>query len=502
MDKRNDNEILIEKDDIELSTTQKATNLDDIYEIDENDAIDSVDTVDTYDSHATTTSIDEIDEASIDLDQKVDFAEMVIEDGSQDVTPYELEEDDIEGSELIASIDIGSSKICCVIGWVLADGKYDVLGVGAVASKGMRRGEIVNIKVTGTAIKESLDKAMDNTNLHEDDLKEMVYIVGIGGGHVKGFNSPGIQPIGDRKIKEYDLFAVQESAKTVKISDTQSIIHVLPQEYMVDDNVGIANPIGMKGVRLATNVHIVAADLVAMHNLSACCEHAGIKKVEIALESIASAEAILTEEEKEKGVALVDIGGSNTDIVVYKAGTVRHTKNIPLGGHNLTLDLSVGLRTSLPEAEMLKEGYGCALKDMVKSKRVVEWFSEAKGENRKIEQVLLVEILEARMIEILNLIHDDLVKSGRKNIIDGGIVFTGGGSLLPHLSELAEYIFGAPVRIGYPKNMRAGGDLVGTPRCATAVGLVPQAWMGIQSGQKRNVNIFQRVLNFFSNKLS
>lgn len=476
MTKNDDLEINIEKHDMDMPILQESKEQEDLGEKD----------------------------TDVSIEPK-DFVEMVIEDdnsSSKEVAEVDNFDEEIEGSELIAGIDIGSSKIFCAIGWVLADGTYDVLGVGAVASKGLRRGEIVSIKATGDAIKEAMDKAIESTNLHEDDLKDIRYVVGIGGGHVKGFNSPGIQPIGDRAIKEYDLVAVQESAKTVKIAETQKIIHVLPQEYMVDDNVGIANPIGMKGVRLATNVHIVAADLVAMHNLSACCDHAGIKEAEIALESIASAEAVLSEDEKEKGVALVDIGGSNTDIVVYKSGTIRHTKNVGLGGHNLTIDLSVGLRTSLPEAEMLKEGYGCALKDMVKSKRVVEWHSEAKGETRKIEQVVLVEILEARMIEILNLIHEDLVKSGMKNIIDGGIIFTGGGSLLPNLTELAEFIFGVPVRIAYPKKMRSGSEMVTTPRCATGVGLIPHAWKEIQTAQKQKFSLLQRVFNFFSKKMA
>ena len=258
---------------------------------------------------------------------------------------------DIRGN-LVAGLDIGTTKICCVVGEVFDDG-VDIIGVGTMPSLGMRKGVVVNIESTVASIKKAVKMAEDQAGC---DL-EAVY-VGIAGNHIKGFNSPGILAINGREIKQADIAEVIAAARTVKISENQRVIHVLPQEYMVDDHTGIQNPFGMTGVRLVTNVHIVTADIGAVHNLVTCCNKAGLEVADLVLESIASAKSVLGQDEMELGVVLVDIGGGTTDIAVFYEGTIRHTCELGLGGHNLTNDLSVGLRTPLAEAERLKEDFG------------------------------------------------------------------------------------------------------------------------------------------------
>jgi cell division protein FtsA len=271
----------------------------------------------------------------------------------------------------------------------------------------------------------------------------------------------------------------------------------MPQEYMVDDHTGIQNPLGMTGVRLVTNVHIVTADIGAVHNLVTCCEKAGLQVAELVLESIASACSVLSRDEMELGVALIDIGGGTTDLAVFCDGTIRHTCEIGLGGHNLTNDLSVGLRTPLQEAERLKEDYGGAIASLIRPNLVVDVPTVGDREPRKVTQKVLVDILEARIIEILEMMNRELVSSGQKNKINGGVVLTGGTALLANLVELAEQIFDLPVRIGYPCGITGRIEELHNPRCTTATGLVlfgrdKRREMGHQSP-----GMFDRVKEWF-----
>ncbi len=381
------------------------------------------------------------------------------------VEPVGEQKRDVRGN-LVVGLDIGTTKICCVVGEVFQDG-VDIIGVGTTPSLGMRKGVVVNIESTVASIRKSVKVAEDIAGC---DL-ESVY-VGIAGNHIKGFNSPGILAINNREIKQADVQEVITAAQTVKISENQRVIHVLPQEYMVDDHTGIQNPLGMTGVRLVTNVHIVTADIGAVHNLVTCCNKAGLEVADMVLESIASAKAVLTQDEMDLGVVLVDIGGGTTDIAVFYEGTIRHTCELGLGGHNLTNDLSVGLRTPLAEAERLKEDYGSALSAVIKSNHVVDVPSVGDREPRRVTQKVLVDIIEARMVEILELVNRELVVSGQKNRINAGIVLTGGTSLLVNLVDLAEQIFDMPVRVGYPSGIGGRVNDVYTPRCTTGVGLV------------------------------
>ncbi|WP_136805108.1 cell division protein FtsA [Desulfosediminicola flagellatus] len=390
-------------------------------------------------------------------------------DENVDLEPFEeLEAMDREPGEIVVGLDIGTTKICCIVGEVFED-RVDVIGTGTVPSNGLRKGVVVNIESTVNSIRQAIKLAEESARI---DLRSNEVYVGIAGNHIKGFNSPGIVAVNNREIKKSDIDDVINAARTVKISENQRVIHVMPQEYMVDDHTGIQNPLGMTGVRLVTNVHIVTADIGAVHNLVTCCNKAGLEVAELVLESIASANAVLSHDEMELGVALVDIGGGTTDLAVFCDGTIRHTREIALGGHNLTNDLSVGLRTPLQEAERLKEDFGGAISSIIKPNLVVDVPTVGDREPRKVTQKVLVDIIEARMIEILEMIDRELVASGQKNKINGGIVITGGTALLANIVDLAEQIFDLPVRIGYPSGVGGKLEEIYSPRCTTATGLV------------------------------
>jgi len=384
------------------------------------------------------------------------------------VTIEEQKADLQEQGELVVGLDIGTTKICCVVGEVFED-RVEVIGVGTVPSLGLKKGVVVNIESTVNSIRQAVALAEESAGC---DLRSVYVYVGIAGNHIKGFNSPGIVAVNNREIKQADIDEVIAAARTVKISENQRIIHVMPQEYMVDDHTGIQNPIGMAGVRLVTNVHIVTADIGAVHNLVTCCNKAGLQVAELVLESIASANAVLSKDEMELGVALIDIGGGTTDLAIFCDGTIRHTCEIGLGGHNLTNDLSVGLRTPLQEAERLKEDFGGAIASLIKPNLVVDVPTVGDREPRKVTQKVLVDILEARIAEILEMMNSEMIASGQKNKINGGIVLTGGTALLANIVELAEQIFDLPVRIGYPTGIMGKVEELHSPRCTTATGLV------------------------------
>jgi len=406
------------------------------------------------------------------------------------VEPDEERKKTVRGN-LVAGLDIGTTKICCVVGEVFQDA-IDIIGVGTTPSLGMRKGVVVNIESTVTSIRKSVKMAEDIAGCH----LEAVY-VGIAGNHIKGFNSPGILAINNREIKQVDIQEVINAAQTVKISENQRVIHVLPQEYMVDDHTGIQNPMGMTGVRLVTNVHIVTADIGAVHNLVTCCNKAGLEVADLVLESIASGKSVLGQDEMDLGVVLVDIGGGTTDIAVFYEGTIRHTCELGLGGHNLTNDLSVGLRTPLAEAERLKEDYGSALASVIKPNHVVDVPSVGDREPRRVTQKVLVDIIEARMVEILEMVNRELLASGQKNRINAGVVLTGGTSLLVNLVDLAEQIFDLPVRIGYPNGISGRVDDVYTPRCTTGVGLVMYGRDHLLSGLDQDTGMMDKMRGFF-----
>ncbi len=370
----------------------------------------------------------------------------------------------------------------------------DIIGVGTAASSGMKKGVVVNIESTVKAIRQAVDAAADMAGC---DI-ETVY-VGIAGNHIKSFNSPGIIAINNQEIREKQIDEVIRAAQTVKISDNQQIIHVLPQEYMVDDHTGIQNPLGMTGVRLVTNVHIVTADNTSLHNLVTSCNRAGLAVSEIVLESVASSYTVLNKDELELGVVLLDIGGGTTDLAVFCNGTIKHTWELALGGNNLTSDLSVGLRTPLQEAEELKYLYGGALSSMIKENLIIEVPTVGDRKPRKVSQRVMVEILEARIEEILQMVNANICNSGYRNRINAGMVLTGGTSLLANIVEMAEQVFDMPVRMAYPNGIGGRVEDVCSPRCTTGVGLVLYGSQSLQTGPREVGGVVHRLKHWMKN---
>ncbi len=371
-----------------------------------------------------------------------------------------------ERGKLIIGLDIGTTKICTVVGEVL-DGQVDIIGVGSHPSVGMRKGVVVNIESTV----KSIEKAMHEAEMMAGCDITSVY-VGIAGSHVSGQNSHGVIAVKNREISRDDIDKVVENAKAIPLGQDQSVIHVLPQQFHVDGRGGIQDPLGMTGVRLEAEVHIVTGSVTAVHNIIKCCNRAGLEVDDVVLEPIASAEAVLTPEEMELGVALLDIGGGTTDLAVFSENCIQRTFVLGIGGNNLTNDLSIGLRTPMKDAERLKEKFGCAIAAMINKDQAIEVPSVGGRKSRRLSQRVMGDILEPRMEEMLTLVNHELVSSGVKPLITAGVVLTGGTAMLTNIVELAEQIFDLPVRIGYPRKIGGVTDIVNTPQCATGVGLV------------------------------
>lgn len=406
-----------------------------------------------------------MDDRNVELAERSpgEMNEIVERDGEhQMAVEYE------ESSEIVVGLDIGTAKICCVAAEISAD-RVEVLGIGIAPSRGVKKGNIVNIETAVVSVRQAVERA---EQMSGHDLRGAEVYVGISGNHIKGFNSPGIVNMNGREITEAHVREVIEAAQAVKIPDNQEILHVLPIEYMVDDQTGLQSPVGMSGIRLVANVHIVTADSMRIHNLTVCCQQAGLRVAAIVLESIASSRAVLSSEEMEYGVALLDIGAGTTDLAIFNDGSIRHTREVPLGGHNLTNDLSVGLRTPMQDAERLKENYGAAISSGIKKNLYVEVPSVGNQQPRQITQTVLVEILEARILELLEIANKDEFFNKQKAKLAGGMVLTGGTALLPQLESLAGDIFDLQVRVGYPVGVTGRVETLNNPRCAAAVGLV------------------------------
>jgi len=368
--------------------------------------------------------------------------------------------------ELIVGLDVGTTKICTVIGEAFDD-KIDIIGIGTHPSIGLKKGVVVNIESTVHSIRMAVNQAEEMAGCEINTV-----CVGIAGSHIKGFNSPGIVGIKNREIRQDDIDRVIDAARAVNLSQNQQIIHVLPQEFMVDDHTGIQDPLGMTGVRLVTNVHIVTGDTTSIHNLVMCCNRAGLEVADIVLESLASANAVLSREEMDLGVGLLDIGGGTSDLAIFSGGTIKHTYELGLGGNNLTNDLSVGLRTPFQEAERLKNRYGAALTSMINGDNVIEVPTVGDRKPRKVKQKIMGEILEPRIEEMLIILNQEMIDSSYKERMNAGIVISGGTALLEHIVDLAEQIFDLPVRIGYPREIHETPEIINSPQNATGVGLV------------------------------
>ncbi len=367
---------------------------------------------------------------------------------------------------LIVGLDIGTTKISCIVGELTAEG-IDIIGIGSHPSRGLRKGVVVNIESTVSSIK----KAVEEAELMAGCGISSVY-AGIAGGHIKGLNSHGVIAVKDSEVREADVRRVIDAARAVAIPMDREVLHILPQEYIIDDQDGIRQPIGMSGVRLEAQVHIVTGAATSAQNIVKCANQAGLDVNDIVLEQLASAEAVLSSDEKDLGVAIVDIGGGTSDIAIFVEGSIRHTAVLSIGGDHLTNDIAIGLRTPTAEAEKIKKKYGCAMSSMVGKDDTISVPSMGGRDPRTLSRQLLADIIEPRVEEIFTLVRNEIIRSGYEDILASGIVITGGSSLMEGMPELGEQIFNLPVRMGAPIGIGGLVDVVNSPIHATGVGLI------------------------------
>jgi len=368
--------------------------------------------------------------------------------------------------EIIVGLDIGTTKIAAIVGEVTEEG-VDIIGIGTAPSKGLRKGVVVNIDATVQSIQKAIDEA---ENMAGCEISS-VYAA-ISGGHIRGLNSHGVVACKDKEIRETDIARVIEAAKAMAIPMDREVLHVLPQQFIIDDQDGIRDPLGMSGVRLEAKVHIVTTAVTSAQNVIKCANRCGLQVSDIVLEPMASAEAVTEEDEKELGVALVDIGGGTADIAMFVDGAIVHTAVLPLGGSHVTNDIAVGLRTPLDSAEKIKKKYGCALPSLVRGDETMEVPSVGGRDPRILSRQILVKIVEPRVEEIFEHIRNEMVRSGYYEALAAGVVLTGGTTIMDGVPELAEEVLGVPCRRGMPRGVGGLTDVVRSPAFSTGVGLV------------------------------
>ncbi len=366
--------------------------------------------------------------------------------------------------DFVVGLDIGTSKICALVGEKAGEDEINITGVGVTPSKGLRKGMVINLESTI----ESIGRAIEQAERKAGVEITKVY-AGIAGGHIKGVDSRGVVVVSGDQIRKRDVDRAIDGAKAVALPVDREVIHVLPQEFVVDDHEGIKEPVGMSGSRLEVQVHIVTGAVASAQNIINCVNRAGFEVEDIILQPLASARAVLTEDEKDLGVILVDIGGGTTDIIVMNKGGVRHSQILALGGDHVTNDIAIGLRVPTSSADELKKTYGCALRGVTPEQEVIH----IKGVRNGISRGVLCEIIEMRIEETLTLVQQELEKTGLCPFLGGGVVLTGGTSLLAGIEQVAESVFDMPIRIGKPERGVSGLERVGiSPIYATGVGLV------------------------------
>jgi cell division protein FtsA len=371
--------------------------------------------------------------------------------------------------QYLVGLDVGTSKIAVIVGEAMDEGRLDVIGIGLAEAKGIRRGVVVNLEAAVDSIKKAIEEAELTAGVEID----AVYL-GLSGAHVKAFNSRGVVAVSgkNREITREDVLRAINAAKAVALPSGREILHVLPQDFVVDEQDGIGAPIGMMGSRLEVNVHVVTGSTSSTQNIVACVNRARVTVVDTVLEQLAAAEAVLTPDEKELGVAFVDIGGGTTDFAIFERGSLWHTGSTPLGGEHFTNDIAVGLRTPIPEAEKTKRRSGCALAALVDGEQTVEVASVGGREPRVISRRILSEVLQPRAEEIFHQLWDEIRRAGYEQSLHSGIVLTGGGSILDGIPEIADQIFDLPIRRGCPVGVGGLTDHINSPAFATGVGLV------------------------------
>ena len=368
---------------------------------------------------------------------------------------------------VLVGLDLGTTKVCAIVGEVKDGGQVDIIGIGVSPSNGLKKGVVVNIDSTV----ESIRKAVHEAELMAGVEINNVY-VGVCGGHIKGLNSRGVAAIKNKEVGPADIARAIDGARAVNIPMDQQVLHVLPQEYIIDDQDGIKDPLGMSGVRLDVKVHIISGAVTSIQNIVKSCSKAGLQVSDLVLQPFASSRAVLTDEERDLGVIVVDIGGGTTDMAVFLEGSLWHTEVLPIGGNHLTNDIAIGLRTPASEAEKIKIKYGCALSSLVKHEETLDVPSVGGRPSRLLSRQILCEIIEPRVEELFGMIQQRLKKTGYEDLCASGIVLTGGVALLEGIQDAAERFIGLPVRRGTPKNIGGLMDVVNSPIYATGVGLV------------------------------
>ncbi len=399
---------------------------------------------------------------------------------------------------LVVGLDIGTSKVVAIVGEVKADGAVEVVGIGSHPSRGLKRGVVVNIESTVQSIQRAVEEAelMAGCEIHSVHT-------GIAGSHIRSLNSHGIVAIKDREVTQGDVDRVLDAARAVAIPADQKILHILPQEFIIDNQEGIQEPVGMSGVRLEVRVHLVTGAVSAAQNIVKCVRRCGLEVDDLVLEQLSSGNAVLSDDEKELGVCLVDMGGGTTDIAVFTEGSIRHTAVIPIAGDQVTNDIAVALRTPTQHAEEIKVKYACALTQLARSEETIEVPSIGDRPSRRLSRQTLAEVVEPRYEELFTLVQAELRRSGFEDLIPAGVVLTGGSAKMEGVIELAEEVFHMPVRLGTPQYVSGLADVVRNPIYATGVGLLLYAGSTRQlrraelSDAKGVKSVWQRMRSWF-----
>src|SRR5512147_668414 len=384
---------------------------------------------------------------------------------------------------LIVGLDIGTSKVVAIVGEISADDRLEVIGLGSNPSRGLKRGVVVNIESTVQSIQRAIEEAELMAGCEINSV-----ITGIAGSHVRSLNSHGIVAIRDKEVTSGDVDRVIDAARAVAIPADQKILHILPQEFIIDSQEGIREPVGMSGVRLEAKVHIVTGADSAAQNIVKCVQRCGLEVEDIVLEQLASTKAVLADDEKDLGVCLVDIGGGTTDIAVFTGGAIRHTAVIPVAGDQVNNDIAVALRTPPKEAEDIKVQYGCALRQLADARDMIEVPGIGDRPPRTLSRQTLAEFIEPRMEELYSLVQAELRRSGFEELLSSGIVITGGSAAMQGMVELGEEVFHMPVRLGLPSYAGGLSEVIRNPRYSTGVGLL---MAGLSQHQRQQIEKMQ-----------
>jgi cell division protein FtsA len=388
-----------------------------------------------------------------------------------------------ENKNLIVGLDIGTSKIAAIVAEMRPEGGFEVIGMGSSPSRGLKKGVVVNIESTVNAIQRALEEA----ELMADCKIRDVW-TGIAGSHIRSFNSHGMVAIKDREVAQSDVDRVVETAKAIPIPTDQQILHVLNQEFVIDGQEDVREPLGMSGVRLEVKVHIVTGAVSAAQNIMKCVRRCGLEVNDLILQPLASAMAVLSEDEKDLGVCLVDIGGGTSDIAVFTQGAIRHTAVIPIAGDQITNDIAMALRTPTKEAEEIKRRYGCALRELADPQEMVEVPGVGERGSKKMSRQTLAEVIEPRVEELYSLVQAELRRSGFEELLSSGVVITGGSAAMQGMVELGEEVFHMPVRLGLPSYAGGLSEVIRNPRYSTGVGLL---MAGLSQHQRQQIEKMQ-----------